>query len=374
MKTLSQLDAKLDPRTPINATNTPGDVDSIYRINSAGSYYLTANFTGVSGKSGIVIAASGVTLDLMGFELAGVAGSVDGVQVFGGRNNIAIRNGTLRNWGSDGVDAVNATNGQYQDLRLSANAATGLSCGPNSMLVNCTAQSNGGTGFNATGDSCTVSGCTAQSNSGNGISTALGSNVSGCVTVANTVHGISVGGASTISACSTYINQSRGITTGDSCTITGCTVRSNGLDGIDTGFDCTITGCTVRRNDGAGIVASTGNTVIGCTVAFNGSDGIYVLTDCQVRNNNCRQNGRTSSFASGIVTQGSQNRIDENQVTGNSQYGIRCQVGGNVITRNVAGANGSANWNILGLNSFGPVVGLADPITTTSPWANFNSP
>src|SRR3989304_4869431 len=55
-------------RTPIGANTTPGDADSLFMITQPGSYYLTGNIIGVSGKFGIEINASGVTLDLMGFD------------------------------------------------------------------------------------------------------------------------------------------------------------------------------------------------------------------------------------------------------------------------------------------------------------------
>src|SRR3990172_7801801 len=63
-------------RTPIGASTTPGDADSLFKITSPGSYYLTGNITGVGAPSmnGIEIAASGVKLDLMGFDLVGVPG------------------------------------------------------------------------------------------------------------------------------------------------------------------------------------------------------------------------------------------------------------------------------------------------------------
>src|ERR1700761_393464 len=63
MKSLDQV----EPRTAINSTNTPGDADSTYKITQPGSYYLTENLTGTSGKVGIEIAANDVSLDLMGF-------------------------------------------------------------------------------------------------------------------------------------------------------------------------------------------------------------------------------------------------------------------------------------------------------------------
>src|SRR2546423_524274 len=77
MKTLDQV----EPRIPVNATNTPGDASAVFKITQSGSYYLTGNITGVSGKHGIYITTGNVTLDLMGFDLVGVAGSLDGVHV-----------------------------------------------------------------------------------------------------------------------------------------------------------------------------------------------------------------------------------------------------------------------------------------------------
>ncbi|HYD01267.1 MAG TPA: hypothetical protein VEB22_08580, partial [Phycisphaerales bacterium] len=71
--------AEVEPRMAVNAANTPGDADSLFRITQPGSYYLTANVAGVPAKHGIEIAVGGVTLDLNGFELTGVAGSLDGV-------------------------------------------------------------------------------------------------------------------------------------------------------------------------------------------------------------------------------------------------------------------------------------------------------
>src|ERR1051325_5982475 len=60
MKSLAQI----EPRTPISSLP--------FSITQPGSYYLSGNLTGTTG---ITIAASGVTLDLNGFELVGGAGS-----------------------------------------------------------------------------------------------------------------------------------------------------------------------------------------------------------------------------------------------------------------------------------------------------------
>src|SRR4029079_14120922 len=82
MRTLDQV----EPRIPINATNTPGDADSLFRITQPGSYFLTGNITGVAGRHVSDVAASSVTIDMRGFELVGVPGSLAGFDL----NNDAV--------------------------------------------------------------------------------------------------------------------------------------------------------------------------------------------------------------------------------------------------------------------------------------------
>src|SRR5437762_605503 len=74
-KTLTEI----EPRTAVNAVNTPPSATSLFTITQPGSYYLTGNIQGVATMDGVEIDASGVTLDLNGFALVGVAGSRDGV-------------------------------------------------------------------------------------------------------------------------------------------------------------------------------------------------------------------------------------------------------------------------------------------------------
>jgi hypothetical protein len=124
---------------------------------------LTTNLTGSAGQNGITILAGGVTLDLSGFELTGVPGSVAGIFVGVPRANIAVRNGTVRNWEGDGMDMGNAANGQYRGLRLSENVGRGLRSGANSTVVRCTARGNSGGGIRGA-EGCTIDGCTAWGN------------------------------------------------------------------------------------------------------------------------------------------------------------------------------------------------------------------
>ena len=65
MKKLDEIEA----RTIVNTADTPGDATNTFIISAPGSYYLTGNLTGDTGKHGISIQANDVTLDLNGFVL-----------------------------------------------------------------------------------------------------------------------------------------------------------------------------------------------------------------------------------------------------------------------------------------------------------------
>lgn len=79
----------IEPRTAINATNTPGDAGSMFRIVSPGSYYLVDNISVDPGKFAVRAVVPGVTLDLNGFNIHGdrLAAAIDfqsDSSVFGG--------------------------------------------------------------------------------------------------------------------------------------------------------------------------------------------------------------------------------------------------------------------------------------------------
>jgi hypothetical protein len=57
MKTLAQI----EPRTPVDAAHTPGDISDQFIINQPGSYYLTANIAGVSDEYGIGILTNSIS-------------------------------------------------------------------------------------------------------------------------------------------------------------------------------------------------------------------------------------------------------------------------------------------------------------------------
>jgi hypothetical protein len=350
-KTLSDV----EPRTAISAATTPGDANSLFRITKPGSYYLTTNITGVAGKSGIEIAASGVTLDLNGFELLGVATAIDAITTDGtGLGNIHITGGSIRLWGGDGVDLT---------------PAAAINC----VVTAIKAFDNAGIGIRVASES-TVSGCYATSNDGSGITALVGSTVIDSTASQNGDDGISVTNGCTVTRCTSYLNESDGISIGTGSTVTASTAYANTSDGISVVSGCTVTECSVYANLITGIRAVTGNTITRCTARNNSGNGIQVSTACLVISNTSSQNS-----LAGFRVLGADNRIEANSaVASTTGYDI---VGtGNIIIRNTASGN-DVNWSaasqnflyVVSANAASLVNGNSGgtPLGSTDPSANF---
>ena len=271
-KTLQEI----EPRTPISLLP--------YSITNSGSYYVTTNLTGTNG---ITIAANGVTLDLMGFELVGGLG--DGISINGNQTNIAIRNGTLRNWTGNGVRAFLVWNTQFEALRASGNGGAGIWTGEGSLVIGCTASGNAA-GIQA-GQSSTVSGCAGNENSVLGIFVGAGSTMSGCTASRNGGVGIDALERSTVSGCVARVNAEDGIRVASYSSVrdnvcahngtgisSGAGIFANGTDirmegnlliGNDFGIRCPGAGNIVLRNSASD---NTGSPQFGATADYDFSD------------------------------------------------------------------------------------------------------
>lgn len=279
MKTLSNV----EPRIPIDAVNTPGDADSLFKIAQPGSYYLTGNVQGVAGRHGIEIASSNVTIDLMGFTLAGVPGSLDGIVCESTCHAIAVRNGSVSNWGGTGLnlDAPSGfnTGGLVERIAATQNGQRGFAASRNAIVRNCVAAFNGQDGIYVSLNSVVVE----------------------------------------------------------------CSARQNGGAGIVTGSGCSITSSASRANT-YGIVTADSCVVAFCSTTFNALDGIWVSNDCYVKDNVCDSNGN-SGLGAGILCTGSDNRIERNNCT-DGDWGIRVIEPGNLVLANSCSGNGVLNWDI----------------------------
>ncbi len=380
-KTLTEV----EPRAAVNATNTPGDADSLYKITQPGSYYLTGNVTGVAGKHGIEIASSGVTLDLNGFQLIGAPamGDFDGVRVtVANLMNIAVVNGTVRSWGDDGIDlGTNATDScRVEGVLASLNADHGIFTGWASSVANCSAYFNMGYGISALSGS-TVSNCLARDNTATGIVTGGGCMIANCSVFSNDGNGIATANGCTISNCAANNNTGNGIIVGIGSTASNCSANNNTGDGIAAdATGTTVSNCAAYSNTGNGISANdSGCMVTGCTVRYNTLDGILCSSASVIRGNTCSSNGPGIGDGAGIHATGSDNRIEGNNCTG-ADRGIDVDASGNIIVRNTCSGN-TLNWDIaannkclvvLGVNA-GAISGDSGGVSpgSTDPNANF---
>ncbi len=306
-----------EPRIAINATNTPGDADSLFRISAAGSYYLTGNVTGVVGKHGIEIAVTGVTLDLNGFEVIGngAASAFDGVfsaVTSSGVVPVTIQNGTIRNWGDDGIR----------------------------------------------GSGVIVRHCVLVNNSGDGISGAVV--VTDCVATGNMGNGIQANNGALVQNCLARDNGDDGISASNGSTVTDCTARNNGGYGIIAFGSGLISRCTSSLNTLGGINGQQATTILDCNASDNDASGITVQGECLVRGNTCHGNGASGIFVSSVTG----TRVEGNTVTNNVR-GLHITGTNTLIIRNTAHGNTTWNWDIDANNIVGPIINRTAPASAS---------
>ena len=345
-----------------------------FTIDQCGSYFLTDCLTGVSGQNGITVTADNVTIDLNGFALIGVNGSGDGIQVPVTISSLTVRNGSVRSWREDGVDAANARESRFENLRSYGNVGTGLKIGDYSIVENC-GGANGGNGI-STGGGCTITNCTANGSGGIGILAGPTNRVAGCTARLNGGHGIQVGSDSIVTDC-TATDNSIGIFTGDHCTIVNCVAKGNANDGFQVNIFGTVRSCSAYVNGDDGFQVNVGSTISGCIASTNTGDGIDVNGHCLIIGNTCQFNGHNEGDGAGIFAAGvnSGNRIEGNNVTNNDR-GIDVDGGGNIIIKNTASGNGT-DYDIDAGNHYGEIIsnpGAAfdGAATNFNAWANFS--
>jgi parallel beta-helix repeat protein len=268
MKTLAQV----EPRTPISSIPVT--------ITQSGSYYLTRDMgPAAQDTNGVTIQVDNVTIDLNGFTLIGAGKAVgtsgSAIVLDGTRYNVAIRNGTIRDWRAFGILGSGGCNSQIESLRCYNNGYDGIAAGQGSIIRGNCCYENGESGISAAGPN-TLCDNTCMENK----------------------NGIVANGGSTILGNTCYHNSELGIR------------------------------CSEK-----------GNTVSFNTCSFNGTDGIYISNfgGCQIVNNTCSSNGNGGDGA-GIHALGNGSCIEHNLVCLNDR-GIDVDWAGNYIASNRASAN-----------------------------------
>lgn len=313
--------AEVEPRIAVNAENTPGNASYTLIIDEPGSYYLTGNVECETGKSGIRIAADGVTLDLNGFTIMGGDGCVSGIAL--NSNGVTIRNGMIFDFDNDGIDMVST------HVRATVEDVFVRDCG--------------GDGIDLDGVGVSVARCAVQGADGSGIIVGSTSSVTDCTVINAGFHGIS---------------------TGENCTVSNNRVLQPAITGINAGNSSIVSDNVVRAGQN-GIDAGSLASVTGNLVRFTTVSGISVAANSFVRDNTALQ------CAIGFRISSGNNLVDSNFAFG-GETGFFSQFSTNTIIRNTARNNSMDDYDI-GPAQQGPIISGGGVITSDNPWANFGS-
>lgn len=341
-KTLNEV----EPRTPINAANTPGDATNVFIISQPGSYYLTGNVAVAAGKSGIKVIASNVTIDLSGFTITGVPGSVDGIYNIGGTQQIHVHDGSVASMGARGIDLGYQLGMIVRNLTVRGCGGDGIYVASGSVVESCVSQESY-TGIQ-TGAHCVVRDCTARNNSH---------------------YGFYLNTGTTADNCSSGFNTEFGYYSLLDCTLRGCLAITNFGDGFNTQGANNFVDCSANGNTGDGFHVPYSSSLRGCFAHDNSDDGIEVGDRCTVIGNTCDLNG-PAAVGAGVYISGSGNRVEDNQL-GSNRYGVLATGTDNFIVKNTARGN-ITNFSVVGGNELAPVITNpgTNGFTTMTPWSN----
>lgn len=358
MKSLSEV----EPRTALTQATAPGDATSQFIIAQPGSYYLTGNIAGVAGKNCIAIEATGVTLDLNGFTLEGVAGSLSGIVT--SHDFVTIRNGVVHNF-SVGVHALESTGVRIQNIASTSHDNQAIRASVGAVLENCVTEYST-IGFDVF-ESATLIGCTSRYAQVTGFAVGDGCTLTSCAAVTAQV-GFDVTGPAVLTSCTAQNSFQDGFRIAESAVLTDCTASDN--DGV--GFYAVarnrLTRCNARANQ-YGFFLTEANAVVECTGSSNTINGVYVGGNANtVERSTLHENG-----SAGInVVSGAGNNIDGNLVTYNGTYGVIISAADNLAVRNRARGNTTSNYQFHGSADYGVI--LSNPgqgFTSSAAWANF---
>jgi hypothetical protein len=388
------------PTAPSGRMGVRTEIRSLpYTITAPGSYYLASTlFQTIAGSPGIIIDASEVTIDLMGFALIGLGSPGDDGIAFGPGGpyrDVTIHSGFIAFWGGDGLDSITSGFGPIPgmhvwELTAYENDGEGIRIGPGSIVRHVISSNNTLAGIYVD-RKCKVTNAVATLNGGPGMITGPYCHVSDSVGSANASDGIVLGPQNVLIGSTFDNNGSNGVILSLSSRVTDCTASENGFGfGFGSGFFAggdgnVLGGCAAYNNFNSGfdsIVAppfggssvhdcfasfngfgsgigdgfTNFRTVSGCTANGNSDNGIEVMANGHVFKNTCEGNG-----ANGIEALADGNAIEENHVVGNVLVGITTIAnpgpGGNLATRNRAHINGAGAYAFAGaLDTTGMVI------------------
>lgn len=336
MKALDQIEA----RTDLN--KLAGDATAVCVINGPGSYYLTADLSGVSGKDTIRVASTGrVTIDLNGFALINTGSGRTAIVLPAANDAVVIRNGTILAAGGTTTAAIGGmgTNVTCEDLRIVSSGSTTIKLGDNGTVSRCRLTQGGiSLGTNSVVHATRVEG-TADD-----ISIQMGDDSQATDTQLVTGRGfLSLGARALVSDCRvnsggppTAISNGTVLQTGSSSVVRNCTVKGGDTVGnaIGVGSNSVLSHCRVSSVFRDGIVGQLDVTVESCAVENFGRHAIQLgangrVRDCTVMSAGTGADGITVGDGS-IVSGSSVNGIGgPGIIAGNA-----CHISGCTVTSN----------------------------------------
>ena len=248
-------------------------------LSAAGSYKLAQNISmpAACAKDGIDISASGATLDLNGFAVSGVVGSLNGVAVTASVVNISITNGTVVGWGGNGIDTSAGNSSMIiEHLRVSGNGATGIYAGNGAVIKDNSVFQNGASGIRfgwralVDGNNVYVN---AQTSAAAGVGGIVSASSGRGALVQN--NAVAYTGNTRPGILLTGIYSAR-VVSNVSTDNEGAGIEVNGP--LGGGHANVIEGNTVSRNSGGIVISSDSNIVTRNTAEQNFSPGNYSIS------------------------------------------------------------------------------------------------
>ena len=266
----------------------------------------------------------------------------------------------------------------FDHLTASNCTGTGIVAGVGASLESCRAYNNAG-GIQAV-SGCALINCVANKNTGTGIIAESGSSLVNCVASENGGVGIvlSGGGAVARGCAATFNLGGFGILASQQTNLIDCLSSGNSSSaaisgGISAGSGSILINCTASNNTSSAVASATtgmgftlgiGSMIRNCVASTNKGDGIRLTDNGTARDNQCDGNGSDLGGAgtgAGIYANGSDIRIEGNNVTDNDR-GIQTVLAGNLIIKNSASGNTGAgplpapNYSVTGGNFLGTIV------------------
>ncbi|MBI3491046.1 MAG: right-handed parallel beta-helix repeat-containing protein [Acidobacteria bacterium] len=307
-------------------------------------------------RTGLIIGADGITLDLNGHSLTGPGGGggYPGI-IITGHTGVSIVNGIVNNFGHGVLLLSGANRNIIRNVTTNSQFFNGISVfgSSDNVIENCHVNGSGsfGVGLNGASNGNAVRNCTVTGSGSSGIF--IGGGGGQPPSFNNVVTGNSVHDNPTTGPAISIFGSANNTVDGNDVVHNVVGTGGHGI-GVSTGSnDNTVSNNHVSNNSALGISinnASLNNRVTANTVSGNTSNGVDLNSST---GNSVANNTVTGNSSNGIaVTAASGNSVTANQVTGNALSGLLIDSGSNtnqIFNNTVNGNNTTTGANSAGI-------------------------